>query len=57
MDKTEVLDNFKRNFNAEEAFGNEFEWGEENCSKSKEDKNLVTLSTLSPKYGGMEASP
>ena len=30
MDKAEVLDNFKRNFNAKEAFGNEFEWGEEN---------------------------
>lgn len=27
MDKAEVLDNFKRNFNAKEAFGNEFEWG------------------------------
>lgn len=25
-----MLDNFKRNFNAKEAFGNEFEWGEEN---------------------------
>ena len=31
--------------------------GSVNCSKSKEDKNLVTLSTLSPKYGGIEASP
>lgn len=28
--KDEVLDNFKRNFNAKEVFGNEFEWGKEN---------------------------
>ena len=31
--------------------------GSVNCSMSKEDKNLVTLSTLSPKYGGIDASP
>lgn len=29
-DKEEVLDNFKRNFNAKEVFGNEFEWGKDN---------------------------
>lgn len=29
-DKEEVLDNFKRNFNAKEVFGDEFEWGKEN---------------------------
>ena len=30
MDKAEVLDNFKRNFNAKEAFGNGVRMGEEN---------------------------
>lgn len=30
VNKENVLDNFRNNFNAKEVFGNEFEWGEEN---------------------------
>ena len=32
--KENVLDNFKSNFNAKEAFGNEFEWGGEEREKT-----------------------